>query len=524
MKHQFIHILFCISLVPALLLSAACSREGQPEAGGAESLLVSQARMDLSIDRWDTATKAEGTDAWPDWARIFVQLSNGRQYLPLEVYYANGTWSVERVELTGENSWSTSVPDLTGFSGGYCRCYYFEREEDNGFRGDYFNRNGDGTISVPNAETAVYHDADAIFSIVDGVLEFKAHLEPLTGRIRFVRPVSDPRGDDWYNPGVYGMRRYTVLDRTTFEMQTSATYFTTSINSGKESSRYVYGVFDDPDRRTLTVVDGKWNPTAAYERSFREDILAPGSSNQTYMPIEQSHNEWYRYDGNIEGWSINLGNTNLNGMSMYYVVPGTFQMGGEDARPVHNVTLTRGFYLSETEITKDMWYRVMGEPSDYANAAVPVTGKTWEEVQAFIAVLNAKSGYSFRLPTEAEWEFAARGGMKSHGYKYSGGDDYADVAVHDGNWSMQAVKTKNTNELGFYDMSGNASEWVNDWYAAYPTGTVVDPKGPDSGEVHVRRGGNRGQDLRYLTVTYRDLDSDLSLTGFRLAMDAPKIQ
>lgn len=523
MKHQFIHILFCISLVPALLLTAACSREGQPEAGG-EPLPVSRARMDLSIDRWDAATKAEGTDAWPDWARIFIQLTNGRQNMPVEVYYANGIWIVERVELVGENNWSSSTPDLTGFSGGFCKCYYFEHEEDYGFRGDYFNRNGDGTISAPSAEMAIYYDEDAVFSIVDGVLEFKAHLEPLTGRIRFVKPVSDPSGDDWYSPGVYGMRRYTVLDRSTFEMQTSTAYFTTGLSSDKESSLYVYGVFADPDRRTLTVVDGKRNPTAAYERSFPEDILVPGSSNQTYMPIDQSHNEWYRYDGNIEGWSINLGDTNLNGMSMYYVVPGTFQMGGEDAQPVHTVTLTRGFYLSETEITKDMWYRVMGEPSDYANAAVPVTGKTWDEVQVFIRQLNAKSGYNFRLPTEAEWEFAARGGMKSNGYKYSGSNAYEDVAVHDWNWSMQAVRTKNANELSFHDMSGNASEWVHDWYAAYPTGTVADPKGPDSGDIHVRRGGNRAQDPHYLTVTFRDTDSDLSMTGFRLALDAPKIQ
>lgn len=519
MKHQFIHILFCISLVSALLLTAACSREGQPEASGTP-VTVSQVRMDVALDRWGAeGTKAEGTDVWPERARIFIQLTNGRQNLPIEAAFYNDHWNIERVELAGENSWSTSTPDLTGFSGGFCKCYYFEHEEDNGFRGDYFNRMDDGTIKVPSAETAIYYDADAIFSIVDGVLEFKVHLEPLTGRIRFVKPMSDPSGYNWYSPGIYGMRRYTVLDRTTFEMQTSTAYFTTSINSDRESSRYVYGVFADPERRTLTITDGKWSPAASYERSFQDDILSLGSSNQTYMPIDQSHNEWYRYEGVIDGW-----NFNVEGLNMYYVVPGTFRMGGEDAQPIHTVTLTRGFYLCQTEITKDMWYRVMGEPSDYANAAVPVTGKTWDEVQAFIAALNAKSGYNFRLPTEAEWEFAARGGMKSGGYKYSGGDDYADVAVHDWNWSMQAVKTKNANELSFYDMSGNASEWVNDWYAAYPTGTVVDPKGPDTGEVHVRRGGNRGQDPRYLTVTYRDLDSDLSLTGFRLAMDAPKIQ
>ena len=515
MKQQFIHILSCIGLMAAMSLPVGCSRVEQPELSG-EPVLISQVRMDVSIDRWDAATKAEGTDTWPDGARILVRLTNGTQATILEVHLYSGEWHIEQCMFNGEG-WTWTNPDLSGYSGGLCQCYYFENSE--GTEGAYYGRNNEGNYSLQSTDTAIYRDADAIFGIVDGILDFKAHLEPATGRIRFANPGTDEHGYNWFSPGVYGMRRYTVLNANTFELVPTTAYFTTYINSDQTSSPYVFGDFADSERRTLTVVDSKWANPAAYERSFSEDILTAGNSNWSYFPVQNSHNEWYRYDGSIDGW-----NFGVDGMTMYYVVPGTFRMGGEDAQPVHTVTLTRGFYLSETEITKDMWYRVMGSPSDYANAAVPVTGKTWEEVQAFIAALNAKSGYNFRLPTEAEWEFAARGGMKSNGYIYSGSNDSADVAVQDWNWSMQAVKTKNANELGFYDMSGNAAEWVNDWYAAYPTGTVVDPKGPDSGEVHVRRGGNRGQDGRYLTVTCRDLDSDLSLTGFRLAMDAPKIQ
>ena len=212
-------------------------------------------------------------------------------------------------------------------------------------------------------------------------------------------------------------------------------------------------------------------------------------------------------------------------MTMLYVEPGTFEMGGEDAQPVHTVTLSKPFYLSQTEVTEDTWYRIMGGPSNYADRNVPVTNKTWTEIQEFISTLKAKTGYPVRLPTEAEWEFAARGGTRTHGYKYSGSDTYSNVAVYSGNWQVLAVRTLESNELGFYDMSGNASEWVNDWYGVYPTDPVTDPTGPETGEYHVRRGGNRGQDSRFLTVSYRDVEeTELSLTGFRLAMDAPGLQ
>ena len=512
MQTRIIQFLLGTLMLPVLLVPAACERVASQGTDG-EPLLVSRARMDVAIDRWD-ATKADGTDSWPDYAIIFVQLTNGKQTLPVEAQRnPGGDWTINRVEPSVQGGWETSAPDLTGFSGGYCKCYYFEG--DSGTNGQYFDRQYDGKIKMIGAQSAIYHDDDAIFSIVDGVLELKAHLEPMTGRIRFGFA---PGGDTYYYPGIYGMLRYTALNRESFEMESSSSYFNYYMGADGEAP-YVYGRFADADRRTLTVVDAKWGNPTAYERSFDEDILAPGCSNFAYMPGDNDHNEWYRYDGFLDGWQFDV-----EGLSMFYVVPGFFMMGGEDARPIHKVTLTRGFYLSQTEITKDMWYRVMGEPSDYANAAVPVTGRSWDEVQAFIAALNAKTGYSFRLPTEAEWEYAARGGQKSNGYLYSGGNTFADVAVRDGNWSMQAVRTKSPNELDFYDMSGNASEWVSDWYGPYPSDAVVDPKGPETGEIHIRRGGNRAQGAEYLTVSFRDTDSPFELTGFRLVLDAPRIQ
>lgn len=498
-----------------LLVPAGCRRLDGP-VGETEPLIVKQARLDVSIDHWDgVATRADGTASWPDGAMIYFRLDGIGGSLPLEFRYraSDDAWQLLQYYRSDDSYGSRSNPDLSGFTGGHCVCYYFEQDNGQSARGVSLADGGGLCVRV-GVDYAAYRDDEAIYGIVDGVLSVKARLRPITGRIRMECNPNDSY--DYYYPGIYGLRYFTELNLDTFELSSSDSYVSGHLNT--DNSRYYYGSFADPERRVLTVEDRKWSHPTCYERSFTEDILAPGCSNRSYMPIDVSHNEWYRFAGSIGGW-----NFGVDGMQMLYVVPGSFRMGGEDAQPVHTVTLTKGFYLSETEVTKDMWYKVMGEPSDYANAAVPVTGKSWDEVMIFIATLNTKSGYHFRLPTEAEWEFAARGGMKSGGYKYSGSDTYSEVAVRDGNWSMQAVKTKNPNELGFYDMSGNAAEWVSDWYAAYPTGSVVDPTGPETGEIHLRRGGNRGQKTEYLTVTFRDFVSDESLTGFRLAMDVPII-
>ena len=518
MQNKVIRSYIYTGLLSLLLIPAACQRVEHPSDSDAPM----RVRMDLSIDRWDKAETKGDNDTWTHQAAVFIQLTNGSDSQVLEATYngGNGQWSIGGRLIWNESGWWDQSPmDLAGYSGGHCKCYYFERDED-GY-GQNFERKQDGTLSLWPT-TAIYYDDDAIFSIVDGELGVKAHLEPLTGRIRFAYPGDDHSGANWYYPGVYGMRSFVSLDLRSFELRSSTSYISTYVESNSEWSQYLYGFFADPERRVLTVADGKWSDPDCYERSFAEDILAPGCSNWTYLPLSDNHNEWYRYPGSFYSGTFGINDEEFR---VIYVAPGTFEMGGKDAQPIHTVTLTKGYYLCQAEVTKNFWYQVMGSPNDYANKSVPVTGKTWDEVQDFIAALNAKTGYRFRLPTEAEWEFAARGGLKSKGYMYSGSDRYSDVAVQDWNWSPQAVKTRDANEISFFDMSGNVAEWVSDWYAVYPTDPVVDPTGPETGEFHVRRGGNRGQDTRFLTVSYRDVEeTDLSMTGFRLAMDAPRIK
>ena len=225
----------------------------------------------------------------------------------------------------------------------------------------------------------------------------------------------------------------------------------------------------------------------------------------------------------------------VNGVSftMIAVKGGTFQMGatseqGSDAydneKPVHSVTLS-DYYIGETEVTQELWTAVMGNnPSWYSgNPQRPVEQVSWNACQEFIKKLNQLTGKNFRLPTEAEWEYAARGGKKSKGYKYSGSNTIDDVAWYKNNSGSKThdVKTKQANELGIYDMSGNVWEWCQDWYGSYSSSSRANPTGPSSGSSRVLRGGSWGGNARYCRVSNRGSnfpDSRNNYNGFRLVL------
>ena len=195
-----------------------------------------------------------------------------------------------------------------------------------------------------------------------------------------------------------------------------------------------------------------------------------------------------------------------------------------DEKPVHSVTLS-DYYIGETEVTQELWQAVMGSnPSYYSdNPQRPVESVSWNDCQTFITKLNELTGKNFRLPTEAEWEYAARGGNKSKGYKYSGSNTIGDVAWYDGNSGSRThdVKTKQANELGIYDMSGNVYEWCQDWYGNYSSNSQTNPTGPSSGSDRVLRGGCWYIIARYCRVSLRNPTSPDYRgrgSGFRLAL------
>ena len=261
-----------------------------------------------------------------------------------------------------------------------------------------------------------------------------------------------------------------------------------------------------------------------------EDVKLEASNEVTSIPQQQEqYSPQQEYGGGFSNQTITV-----NGVSfeMVYVEGSTFDMGatteqGSDAysgeKPVHSVTLS-DYYIGKCEVTQDLWEAVMGSnPSNFKGAQNPVEQVSWNDCQEFISRLNRLTGRTFRLPTEAEWEYAARGGNKSRHYKYSGSDNIDDVAWYYNNSGKKtrAVGTKTANELGIYDMSGNVWEWCSDWYGGYSAGAQTNPQGPSSGSFRVLRGGGWSGNAWLCRVSNRfniDPSSSRSNDGLRLVL------
>jgi formylglycine-generating enzyme required for sulfatase activity len=220
----------------------------------------------------------------------------------------------------------------------------------------------------------------------------------------------------------------------------------------------------------------------------------------------------------VKGGTFTMGCTHEQGSYCY-----------DDEKPVHEVTLS-DYYIGETEVTQAQWRAVMGNnPSNFTGCdECPVERVSWNDVKDFISKLNSRSGgVRYRLPTEAEWEYAARGGGLSKGYKYAGSDNPEEVAWYDDNWGSKThpVKGKKANELGIYDMSGNVWEWCSDWKDNYSSGSQTNPTGPNTGDDRVRRGGGWFSNAGYCRVSGRNFlepGNRAGSLGFRLASSAPR--
>ena len=229
---------------------------------------------------------------------------------------------------------------------------------------------------------------------------------------------------------------------------------------------------------------------------------------------------------------------------MVFVEGGTFYMGSQnenekgknydaeaqpDEAPVHKVTLN-GYYIATTEVTQDLWRHVTGQAdfgSEWGND-FPAYNISFTEANDFIKHLNSVTGLRFRLPTEAEWEYAARGGKNSQGFKYSGSNNIDEVAwyYHNSEDQLHPVAQKKPNELGIYDMSGNVREWCSDWAEFFTAEDQINPQGPETGLYRIFRGGSRFNSTRLCRVSYRlcryDYNDD-NLSGFRLVLDTSEV-
>jgi formylglycine-generating enzyme required for sulfatase activity len=223
----------------------------------------------------------------------------------------------------------------------------------------------------------------------------------------------------------------------------------------------------------------------------------------------------------------------VNGVSftMVAVEGGTFTMGAtaeqgnsaqDNEKPAHEVIIS-SFCIGETEVTQELWQAVMGSnPSSFTgDPQRPVEMVSWINCKTFINRLNQLTGKTFRLPTEAEWEFAARGGNQSQGYIYSGSNTIGDVAWYyqNSSYTTHPVATKAPNELGLYDMSGNVTEWCQDWYGSYSSDAQTNPVGPSTGYSRVHRGGIYASACRVSYRSYFSPTNTSDFCGLRLAFD-----
>jgi len=356
-------------------------------------------------------------------------------------------------------------------------------------------------------------------------------------------------------PKVYGNSYYyKVYAKNRNVVSTQSPYASVTVNLAAPTN--VKAVIDEND----LVVNVSWD-AVKYAESY--NVYRSSSSSGTYSLIAErvtstswtdnnplNGNNYYKVNAQYKDIISDLSNAvraldptkgsiiTVNGVAFYMVKVsgGTFQMGAtseqggdadSDEEPVHQVTLS-DYYIGETEVTQELWQAVMGSnPSYFSGLLLPVERVSWDNCQTFITKLNALTGMQFRLPTEAEWEFAARGGNSSQGYKYSGSNNIDDVAWYysysnyNTHYNTHKVGTKAPNELGLYDMSGNVWEWCQDWADSYSSSAQTNPTGPTSGSSRVYRGGSWDRSAWNCRVSNRNGDSpghQFFNLGLRLAL------
>ena len=271
------------------------------------------------------------------------------------------------------------------------------------------------------------------------------------------------------------------------------------------------------DKKSVTISEGQ---TMSISGTLASNIASSSNGYASSSSVSSSNND------------ISIPVKNGISIDMVKVDAGSFMMGATsemqnpygDETPVHQVILTNDYYMGKYEVTQALWQAVMGNnPSKFKGDNLPVESVSWKDCQKFISKLNKKTGRKFRLPTEAEWEYAARGGKKSRGYQYSGSSNISDVAWYAGNSSNKThpVGTKQANELGLYDLSGNVWEWCQDCHGSYVSSSQTNPIGVESGTFRVRRGGSWLNSAWGCRSSYRYCDAPdyrFNYIGLRLVL------
>lgn len=482
---SFFSALAGLAIVAMALVS--CEREGlsaSPEEDTVPSFKTASMKLEGAMPSYDSPTKADGTEGeWADKSKVYLQFAVGEDMVSGSATYdlLEDIWILEYAGT------------LQTVESAACQAFYFENA-------------GEATFEeVPMTEkTAVYIDTTATysFSFEDNLIVLKAHLKPYLSRVRL-----EGKHKQGYN--FDGPLHYTSYNMLENKFVSSTKMICDTIpESGKTD--YYYLFFKDQSNKQMFFYD--YVTGDKFTRTFPENVFAMGKSGYLNAPTAEAYSGWEAEKLYIDVMVYN------ETVRMIRVEPGTFMMGmvtdtETDAMPVHQVTLTKPYYISETEVTNAVWQAVTGSmPSKYTGSSRPVQDVSWNDCKSFIDKLNAHTGESFNFPTEAQWEFAARGGNMSKGYKYYSGSnnisvavfgrdpyDYGGTAVSVTGYGPTYVKTKKPNELGIYDMSGNVSEWCLDWYGSYSSDDQIDPQGPATGTYKVYRGGHWWNSGIYMT-------------------------
>lgn len=392
---------------------------------------------------FDATTTRATAEEWPDGAKVYLQFTVGTSLIDGMATYDTETasWTVD---YYGE---------LTSGKEAKCEAYYFE------------NTGTADHLGVALTEhSVIYADKSAVYMFEDNTLTVIASLTPMTGRIRF-------KGEAAETYVFTGIKNYTGYDIRTNTFTVEQKEYNGTVPTDGYTP-YYYGYFVNESKKTISFDDNRNNMT--YAKTLSANALAVGRSGSLDIPTLNDRS----------GWTVVTGEDfTVSGVKfrMVKVHKGTFSMGSTEnsnEKPVHSVTFTESYLIGETEVTQELWLAVMGEnPSFFTGDKKPVERVSWEDCQKFILKLNAKTGRKFRLPTEAEWEFAARMGDSKNIYPWSGNDAaddkdcfYANFKpgdgdyVRDGHLITARVGTYTPNDFGLYDLAGNVSEWTSTSY------------------------------------------------------------
>ncbi len=465
MSNSVYNLFIILLLVSAMSQLTSCSSDEEmmeQQFPTAEERVPRYAVMNLEggVVPYDATTRATASD-WENGARIYLQFTVGTKLVDGVATYSSSAeeWTVE---YYGE---------LTEGAETKCEAYYFVNAGEASF-----------TDIVLSEQTAIYADKAAVYIFEDNTLTVMASLTPMTGRIRF-------KGDAVQDYRFTGIKYYSNYNITTNSFTTTSGTFVSS--TGDDGySEYYYGFFPDENSKDIYFEDTENYVT--YLKTLDDKALAVGRGGYLNIPTIDNRSGWTLHTYK----DIAVSNVKFRMIRV---------LGKKEDGSVGD----SHYYIGETEVTQELWKAIMGtsnNPSGHKGDKLPVENISQADMLSFIEKLNSKTGLTFSLPTPARWQYAFKGACISKNYTYSGSNNADAVAWYDGNSNntTHEVKTKQPNEIGIYDMSGNVSE-----YASYNTSNYYGYGGcyDDASGYSVLKGSGTSYSLPNTYV------------GFRLCLD-----